>query len=207
MGMFLDIQVDISDLRGKIGKLEANLTPQRFNSLMRSEFGRLPGRVRVIMKEDLPPNYYVKPSAAAAAVKGARMTGGLGGGGGVGCVIPIVGKKGNIGSMFGASGGAHGWNSLRRKYRVKAKIVKAGVSTLPTHMSHQGGQPPFRNLGSKLGGLTFTRKGKERGPIVRVSGIAIPQMPLNRSREAVEKDLHDYLEQRLDHVIETMLNV
>lgn len=204
---FVDITVDISDLQDKISKLRQGLTPQKFNGLMRSEFGRLPGRVRVIMREDLPPQYYVKPAAAAAAVKGARLTGGGGGLGGVGCVIPIVGKKGNIGSMFGASGGAHGWNSLRRKYRVKAKIVKAGTSTLPATMDHQGGQPPFRNLGSRLGGLTFTRKGKARGPIVRVSGIAIPQMPLNRSRDEVEKDLHDYLDARLDHVIDRMLNI
>ena len=119
--------------------------------------------------------------------------------GGVGCIIPIVDTRGTIGGRFGASGGAHGWNSLRRKYRVKGRVVKAGTSTLPAQMSSYGGQPPFRNLGSRLGGLTFTRAGKNRFPIQKVVGIAIPQMPMNRSQDEVQKDILEHMKERIEY--------
>ena len=123
-----------------------------------------------------------------------------GGASGPSCVIPIRGHKGSIGGFYGASGGAHGWRAARRgRYKVNAKILRGKVSTLPAVMSHQGGNPPFRNLGSKLGGVTFTRKGKARFPIAKVVGIAVPQMPMNRAQAAVQENIQSFLMERLEH--------
>ena len=175
----VSIEVDASDLQGKINMLRGAMTNEQFNRAMYGIFKRTGGHVKKILRSDLPQKYEIKPSAVSAAVQKPQVTiGGLG----VGCAIPIRDARGSIGGRYKAAGGAHGWNSLRRKYRVKARIVKGRASTLPANASAYGGYPPFRNLGSKLGGLTFTRRGKDRGPIEKMVGIAIPQMPMNRSQ-------------------------
>lgn len=190
------LEIDASELSGKINALRNVVTPKRFDQIMYSIFKRTGGHVKMILRKDLPQDYYVKASQISSAIGSPRMTGGLGG---IGCSIPIRDVKGSIGGRYGASGGAHGWRSLRRKYRVKARVVKSGISTLPSQMDSYGGNPPFRNLGSKLGGLTFTRAGKQRFPIKKVVGIAIPQMPMNRSQAAVQGDIKDYMEKRIEH--------
>ena len=198
------IVIDISDLQGMISQLQNGLSEKTFKAVMRSEFKRLSGRTRVIMKNDLPQEYYVSRTDASKAVKNSKVRVNVNG---IGCVIPIKGPKMNIGSKFAATGSARGWESVHKSYRVRANIVKSGISTLPAHMENQGNQPPFRNIPSKLGNVTYTRAGEDRLPIVRVSGLAVPQMPMTRSREDVERDLHEVLEQRLDHCIQVMLTV
>lgn len=199
-GVYLEI--DASELSGEIERLRSVMTPAQFNRVMYGIFKRTGGHVRKVLKTDLPKEYYAKPGEIGKAVGNPKVTmGGLG----VGCTIPIRGARKSIGGGFTASGGAHGWNSLRRKYRVKSRIVKAGQSTLPQYMSSYGGQPPFRNLGSKLGGLTFTRAGKGRLPILKVSGIAIPQMPMNRSEGDVQRDILNYMEQRIEHEFQRVI--
>lgn len=189
------LEVDASDLKDTINRLKSVMTEQQFTNAMHGIFNRTGNHVKAILKKDLPQKYEVKPGDIGKAVKKGRVTtGGLG----VGCCIPIVAPRRSIGGGFSASGGAHGWNSMKRRYRVKSRIVKSGQSTLPQNMSTYGGLPPFRNLGSKLGGLTFTRAGKERLPIMKVSGIAIPQMPINRSEADVQKDIKDYLEKEIE---------
>ena len=195
-GPGVSLEIDASDLMAETERLRAVMKPEQFERAMYRVFSRTGGHVRRILRTDLPKQYHVTSGDVGAAVKNAKITHG---GGGVGCAIPVVGEKRNIGSKFKASGGAHGWNSLRRKYRVNAKIVKAGTSTLPSQMSSYGGQPPFRNLGSRLMPLTFTRAGKARLPIMKVSGIAIPQMPTNRSEADVQNDIKEYMYQRMEH--------
>lgn len=163
-------------------------------------YRRTGGHVRKVLKQDLPKEYQIRPGEVGSAVSNAKVvSGGLGG---TGCIIPVRGTRRSIGEGFKASGGAHGWNSLKRKYRVKSRIVVSAQSVLPVKMSTYGDQPPFRNLGSRLGKLTFTRKGKDRLPIVKVEGIAIPQMPMNRSQSDVQKDILDYMEKRIEHEIQ-----
>ena len=155
--------------------------------------------MKTILKQDIPQDYEVKPAWVGSHVKSPR-TQMVGGRLGVSCCIPIDGTRASIGGRYSATGGAHGWNAVHRKrYKINAKMLKGKTSTLPEEMSHQGGNPPFRNLGSKLGGATFTRVSKERLPIVRVVGLSVPQMPLNRSRDEVQEDIMDTLMKRLEH--------
>ena len=199
-GVYLSI--DASELNGELQRLKAVLTPEQFDRVMVRIFRRTGGHVRQVLKTDIPKQYHAKAGEIGEAVKNARV---IRSGLGVGCTIPVIGPRKSIGGGFNASGGAHGWASLRRKYRVKARIVKSGQSVLPPNMDDYGGKPPFRNLGSKLGKLTFTRLGRERLPIRKVSGIGIPQMPMNRSQEDVQRDIVDYMRKRMEHEFQYMI--
>lgn len=192
----LSLEIDASDLMAKTEKLRAVMTREQFNRAMYRVFQRTGGHVRSVLRKDIPKEYHVTAGEVGAAVQKAKVTSS---GGGVGCAIPVVGARRGIGGQFKASGGAHGWASLKRKYKVNAKIVKSGASTLPANMSSYGGQPPFRNLGSSIMPHTWTRAGKERFPIMKVSGIAIPQMPTNRSEADVQNDIKDYMYKRMEH--------
>lgn len=200
----LYIQVDASQLQYDLNRLQSALTPEQMNRAMYRVFQRTGGHVRKILRSDLPHQYEIKAGEVGATVQGAHtsLSGGLGG---ASCVIPVVGPRRRIGADFKASGGAHGWASRRRKYRVKSKIVKGQQSVLPAQAGSYGGMPPFRNLGSRLMPQTFTRAGKKRLPIMKVMGIAIPQMPLNRSEPEVQGDIKTYLYARMEHEIQNVI--
>lgn len=195
-GIYLEI--DASDLKDEIDRLQSVMKPKQFENAMYGIFKRTTRHVRVILRKDLPKQYRVKKSEVGAAVQNGRVT--VSQGVGVGCAIPVVGPRGTIGGKYKAFGGARGWESLRKKYKVRAHVVKAGTSVLPQRMpGSYGGNPPFRNLAApKLHGLAFTRKTKERFPIVKVVGIAIPQMPTTRSEPDVQNDIKDYMQKQIE---------
>lgn len=196
--------VDISDAMETIRALRSVHTQEQIEKLMYRTFKRTGGTVRKVLRTELPKDYEVKPSWVGKQVGNPKtMFGGLGN---VSCSIPIKGTRGTIGGRFKASGGAHGWKSMQKRYKINAKIVKANTSTLPSAMTHQGGNPPFRNLKSKLGNTAFTRKTTARLPIVRVAGIGVPQMPLNRSRDDVEANIMSTLMKRLEHEHKVLIN-
>ena len=193
LGIYLEI--DASQLDELIETMRHAMTPVQFERAMYGIFARTGRRVATILKNDIPRQYQVKGSEVAGAVGGPTMVVGAGN---VGCAIPVRGKRKNIGTGFYATGSRRGWESRHGKYKVRARILKAGMSTLPSSMSTYGGMPPFRNIPSKLGKLTFTRAGKRRHPILKVSGIAIPQMPMNRSQAAVQDDILKYMKRRME---------
>jgi hypothetical protein len=164
-------------------------------------YRRTGGHVRRILRTDLPKQYVIKPGEVGKAVGSAKISG-------LSCTIPVRGPKRILGPKgFTASGGAHGWNSLRKKYRVKAKIVRSGTSILPANAGSYGGKPPFRNLSApSLNGITFTRAGDSRKPIKAMVGIAIPQMPMNRSKPDVQKDILNYMSKRIEHEFMRLLS-
>lgn len=200
IGIYLE--VDASQTTDLIDRMRRVMTPVQFQRAMYGIYARTGRRVATILKKDLPQQYQVKASEVGGAVSSPilRM-----GGGNVGCAIPVRGKRKNIGTGYNATGSRRGWASLNGKYRVKARILKTGQSVLPATMSTYGGMPPFRNIPSKLGKLTFTRAGKPRGPIMKVSGIAIPQMPMNRSQAAVQADIVQYMQERMEHRLQALV--
>lgn len=186
------LYVDASDLSDLLDSMKSKLTPANFDRLMRRSLNEVGKRSKKPIREAVQLEYEAPTSWVNAGIKNARISGG---GGTVLCTIPLIGAKGNIGSTFKAGGGAPGWNPP--KYRVTARIVKGGASTLPSSMSHQGGQPPFRN--TSYSGLTFARTGQDRLPIVRVSGLALPQMPMNKARDETEDKILALTEKRVMH--------
>ena len=191
------ITVDASDLMGRINTLSALMKPEAFHNAMYGIMQRTGGHVKKILREDIPHEYYFKPGEVAGAVGTPKLSFGAGG---VGCTIPIRAPRKKIGGGgFGAFGGKRGWNSLHGgKYHIRANIVKDGRSTLPLEADTYAGFPPFRNIGSRLAGGTYTRTSRSRGPLMRVAGIAVPQAPMNRSEPEVQKDIHDYLAVRIE---------
>lgn len=48
-------------------------------------------------------------------------------------------------------------------------------------------------------GIAFTRRTQNRLPIVKVVGLGVPQMPLNRSSDDVQDALLQFIGNRLEH--------
>lgn len=216
------LYVDASELTGLLEEMASKLTAGNFDRLMRRSLNEVGKRSKKIIREGIQAEYYASTSWVNSSIHSAQIEGG---GGSILCRIPIISQKGKIGGEFAAGGGAYGWNPPA--YRVTALIVKDGTSVLPPKMTHQGGQPPFRNLGSKTFTRTITgkdgtkraikvnrrapsqepkkgtgfltRAGASRFPLESMSGIAVPQMPLNRSRGIVESKISDLAESRVVH--------
>ena len=196
------LQVDATELTDELEKLKKVMTPEQFDKAMYGIFKRTGSHVKKILGVDIPQSYDVSKAQVRQTVKTAKVVSSGMGVSGVGCTIPVEGERKHIGGGgkgFTAYGGRRGWNSLNSgHYSITTKVLKGKRSTLPKKLSSYGGMPPFRNLGSSLNGITFTRAGKDRLPIEPVMGIAIPQMPLNRSEGDVQSDIKKYMQQRIE---------
>lgn len=205
-----DLYVDASEVLAEMDRLKKLMTTTQFERALYGVLNATGKHVKTILGKDLPQKYQIKANKVKDAVGNpvTRTGGAL-----IGCTIPIKGRRGSIarsGGTYVATGGLPGWESLYRKYRVRAKIVKGKKSVLPKKMSRSddyGDHPPFINtIARKIGTLTFTRiKEKERLPIRKVVGIAIPQMPMNRSEEDVQRDIRNYLQNRIEHRIQAFI--
>lgn len=196
---FIEVDLDDDNFGWMVDMLRGIMKKEKFERAMYGVFRDTSRHVAAILRQDLPKHYYVQRKEITAVVKSPKldMTGGQ-----VNCSIPLTGRRKSIGGTYTASGSARGWESLRKKYRVTAKIVKDGASLLPQSLGEQGGQPPFRNIPSRLGKAAFTRSGPGfKAPIRGVVGLAVPQMPMNRSEEDVGNDIVDYAIKRLDQRI------
>ena len=202
----IDLEIDASELKDEIKFLQRVMKPEVFQRAMYGIMYRTGRHVSNILKKDLPKKYYVKSAEIGHAVKNPQMTmnGGMSG-----CVIPIVGLRkgiGGKGDSFSATGSRSGWQSLRGRYRISAQIVKGGRSLLPYKLSSYAGMPPFRNIPARrLNELTFTRTEKAALPIEKVSAIAVPQMPMNRSRDQVESDIVQFMDERINARIRALI--
>lgn len=177
------LYIDMSDVGVKMEVMRMALTQAQFEKMMLRLFGEVGRKVKTIVAKDVQVDYAVTQSWVKSQIGPYSL--GFGGGFPVTCKIPINGAKGVIGPRFKLSG---------RKRKISARIVKSNVSVLPKEMSGQGGNPPF-----VYGGVVYTRRTRKRHPIVRVVGLGVPQMPLNRSADAVQTDILDYIDKRLDH--------
>lgn len=202
------LNIDISDTKELFSALRAVHTRQNFEKLMRSAIIRTGKHVKTIVSRDVPKHYEVTQKQVRQHIGGVRVGKDLGTLG-IGCSIPIDGKHLSIGGGFKASGGARGWSGIEKgkRYKITAKIVKSGPSTLPEEMKNQGGQPPFRNLSArKLNGVTFTRVSGDKGAkIAKVVGLSVPQMPVNRAEDDVQRDTVEYLMKRMEHEHERVM--
>ncbi len=193
-GVAVSVYVDMSDLQSKIEYLRLVLTRDQFEKVMYRTFGEVGKKAKSLIAKEVVQDYAVTQKWVKDNMGSYRLS--MGGAYPVTCTIPLKGHKGSIGGRFALSSPARS----RRQGRVRARIVRAGVSTLPQSMDNQGGNPPF-----VAGGVAFTRRTKARLPIVRVVGLGVPQMPLNRSAEKVQDALLDYAGQRLEHHFQRMI--
>lgn len=188
------IYVDMSELESTIEHLRLVLTRDQFEKVMYRTFGEVGRRSKTMIGREVVQDYAVTQQWVKSQIGSYQLS--FGGEFPVTCKIPLKGHKGSIGGRFALSSPARS----RRQGRVRARIVRAGVSTMPQKMDNQGGNPPF-----VANGVAFTRRTKARFPIVRVVGLGVPQMPLNRSAEKVQDALLDYAGQRLEHHFQRMI--
>ena len=193
------IYVDISDLMETIEHMKGALSDHAFHEMMRRTFNDAGRKVKTIMRQEVPKDYEVGANWVGSMVQWPKSRG-------LGVVVPIKGKRGSIGGRFHATGGSFarkGYTTKSGKVvkaarvnkKIRAKIVKGQASAMPDTMDHQGGQPPFM-----INGVAFTRKLPNRAyPIVRVVGLGVPQMPINRSREEVQEEIREVISKRLQH--------
>ena len=176
------MSVDLGDLARVIDLLRGVMTREQFERLMYRTFNEVGRRSKTLISRAVRQDYVAQDGWIRSQIMRPQLSMG----GGVQCRIPINGAKGVIGPRFPASGGRRG--------RITASIVRAGRSRLPAVMANQGGNPPFMS-----GGVAFTRRTEARLPIVRVVGLGVPQMPLNRSEDETRRLLLEYTGQRLEH--------
>ena len=181
-GAYLD--VDMSDVQRTITLMRGLLKPEQFTRLIHRTFNEVGNRSRTIIAREVTRDYNVTQAWVRSQVERYRLE--MGGLSGVTCIIPLRGHKGTIGGRFSAT-----W---RRYGALRARITRGGMSTLPARMKNQGNNPPFM-----ANGVAFTRRTTERLPIVRVVGLGVPQMPLNRSADNVQDQILEVAGNRLEH--------
>ncbi|MBR3742300.1 MAG: hypothetical protein IKN04_17900 [Clostridia bacterium] len=185
------VYVDISDLMDTINMMKIAMSSPAFDEMLRRTFNDAGKKVKSIIRKEVPKEYAVTAAWAGSAVGWPKSQGGAGR---IGVVVPINGTRGSIGGRFKASG-PRGRPAKGRRAKINAKILKGAASTMPATMDHQGGQPPFM-----VGGVAFTRKYKGKShPIVHVVGLGVPQMPINKSEEDVQREIKEVVEKRLVH--------
>ena len=199
MRSFLDgfdtsIYVDMSDLQSKIEHLRLVLTKEQFEKVMYRTFGEVGRRAKTLIAKEVVQDYAVTQKWVKDNTGSYQLS--MGGAFPVTCTIPLKGHKGSIGGRFALSSPVRS----RREGRVRARIVRDQVSTLPQRMENQGGNPPF-----VAEGVAFTRRTKARLPIVRVVGLGVPQMPLNRSEPSVQEDIKTYMYNRMEHEFQRII--
>ncbi|MBE5791640.1 MAG: hypothetical protein E7322_05715 [Clostridiales bacterium] len=194
------LEVDASEAVTLINDIRGLYSESEFKRLLRAAVSRTASHTRTQLGKIIPKEYHVsakdvKKSVGSPTLNTAGNT--------VSCCIPLSGRRGSIGGTYKATGGKPGWKGIvpGKRYTVTAKIVKAKRSKLPSSMDNYAGEAPFRNLSAaKLNKVAFTREGNDRdAPISKIVGIAIPQMPLNRSEDEIRKSIADKLYERVEH--------
>lgn len=181
--MATELVLDISDLQRKIDELKDNMTVDAFHLLMKRSIVDASKHAKVTVAKEAYKDYAVTQRWIKSNIYSPRISENFAGG--VQAVIPISGHRGSIGGTFKMG-------KWKRNKQLKAKILRSGMSTLPERFPHQG-----NNKGFVIDGIAYTRS--DRNKRVRVVGVSVPQMPLNKSRQAIEESVLDYMGKRMEH--------
>ena len=184
-----NIYVDISDLQETIKKMKDVMSRGAFEEMLRCTFNDAGRKVKTIVSREVPQDYEVTASWVRNSVGWPKRLPSTQ----IGVEIPINGHRGSIGGRYRATRATGG--------KIRARIVKNQTTILPDNMpAHLGGQPPFMVRKDNNDRMVFTRmyKGKPY-PIVRVVGLGVPQMPINKSRDDVQDEIRTVVEKRLVH--------
>lgn len=190
MGEIHYLDIDISDLDEKIKKIKLALTADKADRLLHDVCVDTAKSVKTIVSRTVPKNYAITKKWAAERVGRYKIENGSQ----FICAIPLSSKRGLLGGVFKVRGKT-GRPVKGKRYKISAKILKGAWGVLPEKILHQGKNPPFIGKNN----LVFTRTRKTPRPIARVPGLALPQMPLNKSENEVRKLIHEKMEMRLDH--------
>ena len=172
----VDLYIDAGPALAMLDEAQKLLSPEKAKTLLHDTLVDTSRKAKTIVSDCVVQDYTVPKGWAADQVGFPQVSYGTG----LSVWIPIRGARGGIGQIYPIADAGGG----KRKRRIRANIVQGKTSVLPKTMDHQGGNPPFVGKG-----MVFTRKTKARYPIVRVVGLGVPQMPLNRSQKKIEDAL------------------
>lgn len=190
----INLNVDCTEVQRIVHQVSRSLSPAQLDQLMFRTLKEVGKKARTETGKAVATEYAVTKGWALARMKNPRLGGG---GGGWSCVIPMNDRRGSVGGTYKLMGWHRG--SKRKIGKVRAKVYRGPVSTLPDSMKSYGGFPPF-----VAGGMAFTRKTKHPYPITKIVDIAMPQMPLNKSKPMVEQAIMDTMVNRLTHNLQYM---
>lgn len=203
------LRVDISDTRALVDGLRAVYTEETIGRIMYRVFRRAATRTKTITQREVPADYYAKKAWIGRAFgppkisTGARME----------CLIPLDGARGYIGKggafRAAATGPTPGGGTsqvrkayterkgkkTRRAYKINAQIVTGNTTTLPTGE----GRTHFMVFSGPYKGRVFARMSKKRENIRPATGLGVPQMPMTRTREAVQAGVLETVKARIEH--------
>jgi len=187
-----NLEIDTTDAQRILDQVADALSPEQIDRLMFRTLKEVGNKTRTETGKAVSAEYAVTKGWAMARMGQPKLGGG---GGGWSCVIPMKDKRGWLGETYKLMGWHRG--SKRKIGRVRAKIYRGGVSTLPDRMSKYGGNPPFIAKGK-----VYTRRTNAAHPLAGIVDIAMPQMPLNKSKPLVEQAIKEAMVKRLTHNLE-----
>ena len=192
--------VDMSDVEQKINFLRGIMSREKFEHLLYRTFRETANMSKTLIADEVVKDYAVPKYYVRRSIRRYSLT--FGGAQPVTCVIPLSAEKGIIGGRFRVRRPA----TARATGVINTDILRSETSTLPAHLpAHLGGNRPFVAGGENTDGLVFARRYRTRLPIIRVVGVASPQMPLNQSDEKVQDALLEYTGDRLEHNFDYMM--
>lgn len=209
------LELDVSDVRAKAQALTNALSHETVMKVMRTTIYETSRQVKTLTKKRIREQYKVGQTPILQSLGQPKISVGTE----VSCLIPVRRARGTI-STGGMSSGSY----LALKRGPSAKILVAGNSRLPR--SKGSGRIHFYVPSGRLQGHIMVRhedgkrwKGKRRdknghevGKVSRVGslshgvGIAIPQMPVNRSAKDIQNDAAEFMLKRLEHNIQAVLD-
>lgn len=200
LGAGVSFEIDTSDFLRVAMQLKKDLSEANFKKLMNRTLGEVARKAKSLMGNEVVKDYNIPKSWFTKQVMRYRLNG-------LTCVIPIRGYKGIIGARFPIVNG-----SGTKGAPITAKILTSQNSTLPPRMKNQGGNPPIlmyvtkgvqgahrKKMGRRDKVVVMTRKTQARLPLVRVAGLAAPQMALNQSADDIQEVLVNYAIKRLEN--------
>jgi len=187
-----NLEIDTTDAQRILDQVADALSPEQIDRLMFRTLKEVGNKTRTETGKAVAAEYAVTKGWAMARMSPPKLGGG---GGGWSCVIPMKDKRGWLGDDFKLMGWHKG--SKRKIGRVRAKIYRGGASTLPDKMRNYGGNPPFISKGK-----VYTRRTNKARPLAGIVDIAMPQMPLNKSKPLVEQAIQEAMVKRLTHNLE-----
>ena len=207
------LEIDMTGLQSIIRQVRNTHTRENYQMVLIRSFRRTQTTLRKTISQEIRKEYAVTAGWTKGQIKSARIGFGSKTDGEVHCSIPISGKRGWHGRNFkltGMRGIRNGKLFNGKRYKIYSKVYVSKRTELPERMEKMGGNPPFISTVSRkknakfnqnainLEGAVMTRTGKDRLPIVKVVGIGVPQMPINRAKSSIEDEFLRILGARIE---------
>ena len=225
------LSLDTEKAQALFDHARKTLTREQFLLMLRREIPRMGTELKTVIKDEVAVDYTAKKGEVGAALQGPFSIGG----GGVGIRIPmseprILIKKGAdkrkkeykafLKERTGRAGNRKRF-MLTPAIGAKAGMVRGGEENLPTsgrrpHYFNSSGRVVVYVKGehyTRMEKFTATAKGGESKKAYRSTkpktrpavGIGIPQMPLTRSKDRIQKEMEARLEKRVVHQVNHIL--